>query len=94
MVHYKTEGFIDAIGVIAMTGPELARLREALPGNVTQQQAADALGVHKKTYQQWEWERRGISPAMEKLISMTFENWPEPAKATPIAVKPRRGKRT
>ncbi len=54
----------------SMTAEQLAQLRERL--KLTQREMAEKLHVHLRTYQQWEYGRRKINAATERLITITF----------------------
>lgn len=51
-----------------MTGTQIKKWRKRL--GLSQQGAADALGVAKDTYRNWEYGRRGISVPIEKLCAV------------------------
>ncbi len=57
-------------GKRAMTPATLKKLRAA--AKLTQAEAAVKLAVHVTTISNWESGRRGISPAMAKLINSTL----------------------
>lgn len=59
-----------------MTPEALKELRRRL--GLTQQGMADRLGVHLRTYQQWEYGRRKPRAAAVRLIELTFPRTGEP----------------
>lgn len=61
-----------------MSGDELKRMR--LQQRWSQQQLADALGVHVRTVSDWERGANGISTVTETAIRATFtaQDTPEP----------------
>jgi DNA-binding transcriptional regulator YiaG len=53
-----------------MKPADIIKIRER--ERLTQQGMADRLGVHLKTYQQWEWGRRRMGAAARKLFEIVF----------------------